>query len=86
MMRITKVLSMYTIWLGFLPGLWAQMSVSITPPYDIVLANGRVIDPETKLDAVRNIGIKDGRIAAISPSALQGQVVVATRWSSAVEA
>jgi len=45
-------------------------------PYDVVLANGRVIDPETKLDAVRNVGIKNGKIAAVSPTALKGQVVV----------
>lgn len=44
--------------------------------YDIVLANGRVIDPETKLDAIRNVGITDGKIAAVSPAALKGQVVV----------
>ena len=27
--------------------------------YDLVLRGGRVIDPETKLDATRNVGIKD---------------------------
>ena len=31
--------------------------------FDVVLANGRVVDPDTKPDAVRNVGIKDGRIA-----------------------
>lgn len=76
MSRITRILSTCTIWLGFLQGLWAQTNVSTTSPYDIILANGRVIDPETKLDAVRNIGIKDGKIAAVSPAALKGQVVV----------
>ena len=25
--------------------------------YDIVLVGGRVIDPETKMDAIRNVGI-----------------------------
>jgi N-acyl-D-glutamate deacylase len=45
-------------------------------PYAIVLANGRVIDPETKLDAVRNSGIKNGRIEAIASAALKGQLVV----------
>ena len=30
--------------------------------FDIVLEGGRVIDPETNLDAVRNVGIKKGRI------------------------
>ena len=35
-------------------------------PYDLVIAGGRCVDPETGLDAVRNVGIKGGRIAAIS--------------------
>ena len=34
--------------------------------YDIVLQGGRVIDPESGLDAVRNMGIRSGRIDAIS--------------------
>jgi hypothetical protein len=34
------------------------MSKSRDVTYDIVLANGRVIDPESGLDAVRNVGIK----------------------------
>lgn len=35
-------------------------------PFDVVISGGRVIDPETGLDGTRNIGIKGGRIAAIS--------------------
>ena len=31
--------------------------------YDLVLAGGRVLDPETALDATRNVGIQGGRIA-----------------------
>ena len=34
--------------------------------YDLVIANGRVLDPASKLDAVRHIGIRAGKIAAIS--------------------
>ena len=30
--------------------------------YDLVILNGRVMDPETEFDAVRNVGIRDGRI------------------------
>ena len=44
--------------------------------YDIVIEGGRVIDPETHLDAVRNIGIRDGKIAAVSPTALTGRRVI----------
>ena len=34
--------------------------------YDLVIQGGRVMDPETQMDAVMNVGIKDGRIAAIA--------------------
>lgn len=44
--------------------------------YDIVLRNGRVMDPETKLDAIRNVGIQDGKIAAISADTLTGKTVI----------
>jgi len=44
--------------------------------YDVVLRNGRVMDPETKLDAIRNVGILDGRIAAIVTGELSGRTVV----------
>jgi N-acyl-D-aspartate/D-glutamate deacylase len=44
--------------------------------YDLVIANGRVIDPESGLDAVRSVGVRDGRIAAISSSALAGTRVI----------
>lgn len=40
--------------------------------YDVVLMGGRVIDPETKLDAVRNVGIINNRIAQISTEPLKG--------------
>jgi N-acyl-D-aspartate/D-glutamate deacylase len=41
--------------------------------FDFVIENGRVIDPESKLDAVRNIGIKGGRISSISKQLLKGR-------------
>ena len=41
-------------------------------PYDIVIQNGRVIDPETGLDAVRNVGIRGDRIQDVSAQALLG--------------
>src|SRR5437016_4889712 len=34
--------------------------------YDIVLAGGHVLDPETGLDATRHVGIQGGRIAAVT--------------------
>src|ERR1700732_4888962 len=41
--------------------------------YDVVIANGRVMDPESGLNAVRNVGISGGKIRAISPGPLQGK-------------
>lgn len=43
---------------------------------DIVIMGGRVIDPETGLDAIRNVAIDDGKIVAISEFALDGDTVV----------
>jgi dihydroorotase len=43
---------------------------------DIVLAGGRVMDPETGLDAVRNVGITGGSIVAVSEGPLDGTVVL----------
>jgi predicted amidohydrolase YtcJ len=42
-------------------------------PYDVVLSGGRVIDPETGLDAIRNVGITNGKIVRISSEPLQGR-------------
>jgi len=44
--------------------------------YDLVLEGGRVMDPETNLDAVHNVGIRDGKIVRISSEALSGRRVV----------
>ncbi len=60
---------------------WSLMAVLLlgscahqqsTSGYDLVLSGGRVIDPETGLDAIRNVGIKDGVITAISTKSLAG--------------
>jgi N-acyl-D-aspartate/D-glutamate deacylase len=44
--------------------------------FDVVLEGGRVMDPETGLDAVRNVGLRDGKIAKISASTLEGRRVI----------
>jgi N-acyl-D-aspartate/D-glutamate deacylase len=41
--------------------------------YDLVILNGRVMDPESKLDAVRNVGVKDGKIVAITKDKIEGK-------------
>jgi N-acyl-D-aspartate/D-glutamate deacylase len=44
--------------------------------YDIVIENGRVMDPETGLDATRNVGVANGKIARISAERLSGTRVL----------
>ena len=45
-------------------------------PYDLVLANGRVMDPASGLDVVRNVGIQNGKIGAVSAAPLRGKSVL----------
>jgi dihydroorotase len=50
-----------------------RASAQVDPPYDLVLRGGRVIDPESGLDAVRTIGIRNGRIAAVTTRSIRGR-------------
>lgn len=48
-------------------GLLASPLAAQGPPeYDFLIKGGRVIDPRNALDAVRDVAIKDGRIAAVA--------------------
>ena len=49
------------------------------PAYDLVIRNGRVIDPESGLDAVRSLGIRNGKISTVRRAALQGRTVIDAR-------
>ncbi|MDX2378270.1 MAG: amidohydrolase family protein [Acidimicrobiia bacterium] len=40
--------------------------------YDLVITGGRVIDPESGLDALRDVGVRGGTIAAVSADPLEG--------------
>ena len=50
----------------------AVVSTAGAQDYDLVIKNGRVMDPETMFDSVANVGIKDGRIAVITKKDVQG--------------
>ncbi|NIU33072.1 MAG: hypothetical protein GWN82_20940, partial [Gemmatimonadetes bacterium] len=41
--------------------------------FDVVIEGGRVVDPATGLDGVRSVGIRDGRVAAVSEGVLEGR-------------
>ena len=51
---------------------WLGACARAPESFDVVLRSGRVIDPETNLDGVRDIGIRGDTIARISAEALTG--------------
>jgi N-acyl-D-aspartate/D-glutamate deacylase len=54
---------------------WCAMQVR-AQSYDLVIADGRVLDPESGLDAIRSIGISGRRIVAISRERLAGRTTI----------
>ena len=44
--------------------------------YDVVILNGRVMDPETKTDKVLNMGIKDGIIKTLTDKKIEGKETI----------
>src|SRR5258705_7714477 len=47
--------------------------------FDVVILQGRVMDPESNLDAIRNVGISGGKIRAISEKELRGKETIEAR-------
>jgi len=43
------------------------------PPHALVILGGRVMDPESGLDAVRNVGVDGGHITALTTAPLRGR-------------
>jgi dihydroorotase len=50
------------------------------PEYDFLIKGGRVVDPQNKLDAVRDVAIKEGRVALVAAN------IAPTRALKAVDA
>src|SRR5438270_271747 len=53
--------------------------LALSQSYDVVIQGGRVLDPETGLDAVRNVGIIQGKIRKISAETLEGKRMIPAR-------
>jgi N-acyl-D-aspartate/D-glutamate deacylase len=54
-------------------------SLAAAQDFDVVLTNGRVLDPESQLDAIRHVGIRDGVVHAITTEAITGRTVIDLR-------
>src|SRR3990172_1300973 len=53
---------------------WASSAAAQGRDLDLVLAGGRVLDPETGLDAERDVGIASGSIAAVYEGSLSSRL------------
>jgi len=60
-------------------GLLLVLQLGTPRIYDRVILGGHVIDPSSRLDAVRNIGLTGGRIAVITTQAIRGRDTVDAR-------
>jgi N-acyl-D-aspartate/D-glutamate deacylase len=58
--------------------IWPGAAVDATT-YDVVIADGRVMDPESGLDAVRSVGITGDKIRAIATGVLVGKKTIEAR-------
>ncbi len=72
-LRVTwAILSLLAVAL-YLLGPGAAPAADSSAEFDLVVHGGRVIDPESGLDGVRDIGVRDGRIALIAERRLAGR-------------
>ena len=68
--KMIRLLSLALL-LAAAPSAWGA-----PPQWDVVVAGARVMDPESELDAVRWVGIHEGRITAISKLPIEGKETV----------
>lgn len=74
LVRVTGALPLLGLSLLALAGAGAPASGEES--FDVVIRGGRVMDPESGRDAVRDVGIASGRIARISEQSLSGRRVI----------
>jgi N-acyl-D-aspartate/D-glutamate deacylase len=74
MFATTSLLAIFAVSIGNF-----TVAQADTSTLDVVISGGRVVDPESGLDAVRNVGIRDGKIVEISEKALEGKETIDAR-------
>ena len=73
-----SILALFTIALLFISCNETASKKGADPnqEFDVVILNGRVMDPETNFDGIRNVGVKDGKIAIITESDIKGKETI----------
>jgi N-acyl-D-aspartate/D-glutamate deacylase len=59
--------------------LFLASPLSAQASFDVVISGGRVIDPASNLDAVRNVGIRDGKVVIVTDAPLTGRTRIDAR-------
>ena len=70
------IFSLLAVALQLLGPFAAAPAADSSAEFDLVVHGGRVIDPESGLDGVRDIGVRDGRIALIADRRLSGRKMI----------
>jgi dihydroorotase len=78
MIHSTRIRLLFSaaLWAILLSGGLRPQEASSQTPYDLVILNGRVMDPETGFDQIANVGITGDRIAIITTDPIQGRKVL----------
>jgi len=70
------LLALILLMISFTANNCKKSASSAEGDYDIVILKGRVIDPGSNLDAVKNIGIREGRIQMITERKILGNTTI----------
>jgi N-acyl-D-aspartate/D-glutamate deacylase len=79
MKKASRALVAVLVWATAAGGAGLRAGLAQAPEFDLVIENGRVMDPESGLDAVRNVGIRAGTIATIDSRPLHGRQRIEAR-------
>ncbi len=68
------------LWYGLLCSIFiSSFACAQAPEYDLVIKGGRVMDPETGLDAIKNVAIRGDKIVDITSDDISGKTVIDAR-------
>jgi dihydroorotase len=71
-----KMMEHLSVWAAALGAAAVVLHAATQERYDVVIRGGRVLDPESGLDAIRTVGVRDGKIAAVVQEDLSGSLTI----------
>jgi cytosine/adenosine deaminase-related metal-dependent hydrolase len=71
-----KILLLMILFASVVSSAYGQQKTTSSETYDMVILNGRVMDPETMFDDIANVGVNDGKIVAITKGLIKGKETI----------